>query len=121
MQKEMNGEVGILTPVREFMAPFQNGGSQGGAQGGTQGGSGNRNGSNINKINNINNGSSNSSMNGQENFPHNGALTRTIGDIEDIPDHVLGPLLQSPHLEVIGVTSALPREGKEYHCSSARF
>jgi Mrp family chromosome partitioning ATPase len=129
MQKEMNGDAGILAPVREFTSPPRNG---------SMGGNGQvlnglYNSSNSNSSNSSSNGSGHNNGNGNMNsdhpsasayemresnsngaFPHGGALTRTLSDreLEDISDDVLGPILQSPHLEVIGVTSALPREGK---------
>jgi Mrp family chromosome partitioning ATPase len=126
MQKEMNGDAGILAPVREFTSPPRNGSV--GVSSPVEG-----NGQVLNGLYDNNSRNGNGNMNSDRPsayetnssvydmrepnngaFSHGGALTRTLSDreLEDIPEHVLGPVLQSPHLEVIGVTSALPREGK---------
>jgi Mrp family chromosome partitioning ATPase len=111
MQNEMNNEAGLLAPVREFTALPRNGVNGVNSVNGANG---------VNGVNSMNNGEKSgayelretSGVAGQGNFSHGGALTRSLGALEDIPAHVLGPVLASPHLEVIGITSALPREGK---------
>jgi Mrp family chromosome partitioning ATPase len=115
MQTELNGDAGLLAPVREFTSPPRNG---------SQGGNGQvLNGFNSSNSNNSNSGNSGERASAYEmreppsnnnGFSHGGALTRTLSDreLEDIPEHILGPIIHSPHLEVIGVTSALAREGK---------
>jgi Mrp family chromosome partitioning ATPase len=53
------------------------------------------------------------SMNEQVPSPAWGALTRPIAThLENIPDDVLQTVVHAPHLEVLGVTSSLPGEGK---------